>query len=596
MNKMSKRVLAILIPVLLIGLVLTVLPKETSAPDEGPTTSLHHHPEPLSLQAKDKLVAEDLARTTTLFISTLSEQLKAWGEDHDGNLTEEFASELEEHPHITGFALMDGDEMIQKAGSITKVDRSFLVNQHEQSLFSNPYEKNDKQMLLMAESMDDGKMVVGEIDLSFVQSYVTEMAAISDSGGTFFVSGEQPHINWETTSDLPEAIERETVPGLGWDIFVQSEEQPPGPAFKNHQAVVKLQEPEKIGALLADHAGLTLLSTNKPYFVVASHNLEAEALADALSEDERVLLAEPNYHFHNQLITDNEEVAPNDEFYDHQWNLEQMEIEPGWNLADGEDTTIAIVDTGVDPAHKDLADKIVDGYNAIDDSDDFQDENGHGTHVAGIAAAMTNNVEGIAGVSWASKIMPIKVLDDKGEGSSFSVARGIYWAVDHGADVINMSLGDYYHSEALYDAIVYAHDHDVILITASGNDNVSDPMFPAVYPEVLTVAAVDDMRNRAFFSNFGIHIDVSAPGEHIPSSYLDNQYVILSGTSMASPHAAGLAALVRSLEPELSNEDVLNLICATSSELGLEGHDPYYGFGEIDVENTLKLLQEDMEE
>ena len=129
-----------------------------------------------------------------------------------------------------------------------------------------------------------------------------------------------------------------------------------------------------------------------------------------------------------------------------------------------------------------------------------------------------------------------------------------------------MSLGDYYHSDALYDAIQYAYEKDVVLIAASGNDNVSDPLYPAYYPEVLTVAAVDQDKNRAFFSNYGEHVDISAPGEHIPSLFPDNNYTVMSGTSMAAPHVAGLAGLIRALRPDLSNQQVYDTITSTAEK------------------------------
>jgi len=199
-------------------------------------------------------------------------------------------------------------------------------------------------------------------------------------------------------------------------------------------------------------------------------------------------------------------------------------------------------------------------------------------------------VTGIAGVSWHSEILPVKVLDGNGQGTTYEVAEGIRWATDNGADVINMSLGDYYSSFILHDAIRYAYNNDVVLIAAAGNDNVDTPMYPAEYPEVLTVAAVDDKRERAFFSNFGQHIDVTAPGEHIPSTFPNNNYVIMSGTSMAAPHVAGLAALIRSVNPDLTNKQVHDLIKASAIDLGPEGRDPYYGYGEIDIARAMDQI------
>src|SRR5690606_11671299 len=130
---------------------------------------------------------------------------------------------------------------------------------------------------------------------------------------------------------------------------------------------------------------------------------------------------------------------------------------------------------------------------------------------------------------------------------------------------INLSLGDYYNSRVLKEAVKYAYDNDVVLIAASGNDNVGDPMYPADYKEVFTVGAVNENRERAFFSNYGNHLDVAAPGEHIPSTFPDNHYVIMSGTSMAAPHVSGLAALIRSVKPDLSNEEVYEIIRTTAN-------------------------------
>ncbi len=333
-----------------------------------------------------------------------------------------------------------------------------------------------------------------------------------------------------------------------------------------------------------------VIKNNDPFYVIESKNESTEQLVGRLKNDYDLSIVEPNYIYAKQVKA--VATVPNDEFFKpYQWNLSQIEIGNGWSLAGGEDVTIAILDTGVDPSHLDLKGKLLKGYNAFDDSDDYSDSHGHGTHVAGIAAALTNNVTGIAGVSWKSNILPVKVLNEAGEGSSFEVAKGIYWAVDHGADVINMSLGDYNDSDALHDAIKYAYKNDVVIVTASGNDNVEDPMYPAQYEESFTVAAVDDARNRAFFSNYGKHVDITAPGENIPSLFPDNNYIVMSGTSMASPHVAGLAGLIRSLRPDLSNKQVYEVMRSTAKDLGTKGHDPYYGFGEIDVAAALKSIR-----
>ncbi len=157
---------------------------------------------------------------------------------------------------------------------------------------------------------------------------------------------------------------------------------------------------------------------------------------------------------------------------------------------------IAVLDTGVQSNHPDLKGKLIEGINIVNEETDPDDDVGHGTHVSGIIGASVNNGEGVAGLSWYNKIMPVKVLDSSGAGSTYSVAQGIIWAADHGAKVINMSLGNYAQAEFLHDAIKYAYDRDVVMIAASGNDNTDRPGYPAAYPEVFAVAATDAIRRR----------------------------------------------------------------------------------------------------
>ncbi len=283
---------------------------------------------------------------------------------------------------------------------------------------------------------------------------------------------------------------------------------------------------------------------------------------------------------------------PNDNLYSkYQWNLPLIETVQGWQLTRGtQDVIVAVVDTGADLKHPDLRNQLLPGYNVISDNDNPQDDVGHGTHVTGVIAALVNNNLGVAGMTWYNKVLPVKVLDQTGAGSTYSVAQGIIWAADHGAKVMNLSLGNYADSSFLHDAIRYAYNKDVALIAASGNDNTERPGYPAAYPEVLAVAASDSQNNKAPFSNYGDYIDVTAPGVSIASTYPNNQYAALSGTSMASPHVTALAALVRSTNPSLKNTEVYEIIRQTAQDLGTKGRDKYFGFGLIDVVKAVKWL------
>ncbi len=543
----------------------------------------------VSQEAIDHLQAEDLALTTNMMFHSFTTSLEEWTtrEQLDRKLEEE----VEQHPFIEGIALVDGtSQVIEKAGSPLHLDElPVFTTTYNAIQYSLPYQKEDQSYIMVKKALTSGNTVISEINLAFIQSFLSKHAMIADSEGTLFMSGENAQVDFNQQTSLPDGQQATTVPGLNWNIYVNSHTKSQDNPIVAEEVIVKLA-PHTNVEQWASKNNHTVLKENHPYVVLQS-TIEEDAYIQKLRNDEAVIFAEHNYSFVNKAVIQETKVEPNDEFFKpYQWNLEQIDIEEGWNYANGSDTTIAIIDSGVDPEHPDLQGKLVEGYNAIDDTSNAIDDNGHGTHVAGIAAALTNNVEGIAGVSWQSKIMPIKVLNTDGEGSSFSVARGIYWAVDHGADVINMSLGDYYHSDVLYDAIEYAYDQGVTLISASGNENTDDQMYPAAYPQVITVASVNQDKNRSFFSNYGDYVDVSAPGEHIPSTYLENQYILLSGTSMAAPHVAGLAALVHSTNPSLTNEEIGNLILGHANQLGDGDFNVYYGYGEIDVNDTLTSI------
>lgn len=302
---------------------------------------------------------------------------------------------------------------------------------------------------------------------------------------------------------------------------------------------------------------------------------------------------EPHYMYltNDKVSTNTEEtVTPNDMLFStYQWNLPAIETELGWKLTKGtKEVVVAVVDTGVQLNHPDLKGKLLTGHNAITNGSTPEDDVGHGTHVSGIIGALVNNGEGVAGISWYNKILPVKALDNSGAGTTYSVAEGIIWAADHGAKVINLSLGNYADSQFLHDAIKYAHDRDIVIVSAAGNDNTERPGFPAAYPEVIAVAATNASGEKASFSNYGDYIDVAAPGESIASTYPNSQYAALSGTSMASPHVAALAGLIRSLNPNLTNTEVKSLMIKNASDLGTPGHDKYFGWGQVDIYKTLQ--------
>lgn len=329
-------------------------------------------------------------------------------------------------------------------------------------------------------------------------------------------------------------------------------------------------------------------------YVFRSDRMDYKALQTYFNEKWSPKYAEPHYVYLTNEAPDDPMLEkaniPNDLlFSQYQWNLPAIETNRGWNLSKGsKDVIIAVIDTGADLDHTDLHGQFVSGYNVVDPKKKPSDDVGHGTHVSGIIGALVNNGEGVAGMSWYNKIMPVKALDASGSGTTYAVAEGVIWAADHGAKVINMSLGNYADSQFLHDAIKYAYDRDVLLVAASGNDNTERPGYPAAYPEVLAVGATNQDMSRAEYSNYGDYIDVTAPGTNIASTYPGNQYAALSGTSMASPHVAAMAGLIRSLNPDLTNREVMDLMISQAVDLGAKGKDKYYGNGQVDVFRSLE--------
>ena len=267
-----------------------------------------------------------------------------------------------------------------------------------------------------------------------------------------------------------------------------------------------------------------------------------------------------------------------------------MDLPEAWALHTGSgDITIAVIDTGVSNSHPDITPKLVAGWNTLNNSTNADDSFliSHGTHCAGIAAAASNNGVGVAGVSWGARIMPVKVLTFIGSGVEGDVADGVIWAADHGAHVASMSLGFPGSSAIVEDAVNYATDAGVLVVAATGNTAGAPISAPAKYPAVLAVGATDNRDQIASFTSTGPEMDVTAPGVDVYSTwdvfFQPNTYILQSGTSMACPHVAGLAALVWSANPELTNLEVRAIIESTAEDKGAPGWDPIFGHGRVNA-------------
>jgi len=294
---------------------------------------------------------------------------------------------------------------------------------------------------------------------------------------------------------------------------------------------------------------------------------------------------------------------PNDPKYRYQWHLDQINMPEAWLLTRGEGVTVAVIDTGVTRVEDLHGTELVPGWNFVDDSADSSDDHGHGTHVAGTIAQTTDNGIGVAGVAGHARIMPIKVLSGSGSGSVGGIAEGIRWAADHGAQVINMSLGGAFNSPVLANAVRYAHDHGVVVVCAAGNDGRGRVSYPAANRGAIAVAATQFDETTTFYSNWGKEISVAAPGgntridqngDGVPDGVLQNtvvpgdtsrqDYLGFMGTSMASPHVAGVAALV--VSQGVRDPDAVARILKQTARRPVHyrgNHDNHYGAGIVDA-------------
>lgn len=345
-----------------------------------------------------------------------------------------------------------------------------------------------------------------------------------------------------------------------------------------------------------------------------------------LRKRENVMSADLNFYLKKLAI-------PNDQYYKLQWDLPLMNLPQTWDITTGSsDVVVAVIDTGVLTQHYDLQGKLVDGYDFIKDSTTALDGNGidnnsddpgddsangssfHGTHVAGTIGALTNNNDGIAGVGWQTRIMPLRVLGKNGEGTNYDIEQAIRYAAglanDSGklpskrADIINMSLGGY--DPMNWDALIAeVRKNGVFIVAAAGNDGDPTPNYPAAMAGVISVAAVDMDKKRASYSNYNSSVDVSAPGgsseddlngDGIPDGILSTAgddssgaiqmtYRTYVGTSMATPHVAGVIALMKAVNPQLTPDQFDSLLTsgALTEDLGAKGRDNSFGYGLIDA-------------
>lgn len=344
--------------------------------------------------------------------------------------------------------------------------------------------------------------------------------------------------------------------------------------------VRKMRHGDAFVAYADNAAEIKLLKSAK--VVRVEDDVVVEALADASASKAKPSASQPA------------QVLP--------WGIDRIDADRVWELGEaGTGINIGIIDTGISTSHPDLAGNIKGGVSEVRYTSSWNDDNGHGSHVAGIAAAQSNTI-GVVGGAHAANLYAIKVLDRNGSGYLSDVIDGIDWAIAREMQVINLSLGTAADVQSLHDAVIRAQNAGVVTIAAAGNSGGS-VSYPAAYPEAIAVAATDFSNSAPYWSSRGPEVDLAAPGVSIYSTYKGTKYATFSGTSMAAPHVAAAAAVVLKRETDTTRDadgicvsefdincngkwdpkEVQAKLEATAADLGIEGRDDIYGHGLVDA-------------
>jgi|GEM_PF-1901121 thermitase len=337
-----------------------------------------------------------------------------------------------------------------------------------------------------------------------------------------------------------------------------------GVDYKSDELVMKLGRGAN-GALLDAGIGAKIKRTLGGGWRVVRlpSNVTVDRALEYYGKGDGVLAVQPNW-------AKKKFYTPNDPLLSQQWMHTNVNSFRGWDLSTGRPSVVvAIIDTGIASAHEEyLGDKLVPGYNFSENNSNTNDDDGHGTHCAGIAAGTGNNGLGIAGIAYSCRLMPVRIFPN---AFTDTVVNAVKFVADQGVEVANMSYGSYWYDQAEDESIQYAWQRGVVLVAAAGNDNVSTaqyPSYPANFPNVINVGASTRTNGKAGFSNFGNGVHVAAPGDDILST-VPGGYANYSGTSMAAPVVAGLAALMFSVgPPDLTNAEISRVIKSTAVPIG----------------------------
>ncbi len=349
--------------------------------------------------------------------------------------------------------------------------------------------------------------------------------------------------------------------------------------------------PSLVQRQLLDRAGATGMAEplGEPGFfcVTLPVGTNADGVAALLQHDPSVIFAEPDRSIQLQdPVARYENSAATTSITKNDWALTAIHAREAWRLGNGNGVVVAVLDTGVSDSHPDLANRVLPGWNFVRNNSDASDDDGHGTFVAGLIAASSSQ-SGPIGVAPGASILPVKILDSSGVGSTSSFVAGIIYAVNSGARIINISASGASDSAALNDALAYAESHSVVVVASSGNDANEQAPYPAAVTTVLAVSATDHDNKLASFSSFGPYVDLAAPGVDVSSTWWSltggNGYLTASGSSASAPLVSGVAAIVAGLRPDATAATLREIITESAQDIGSPGIDAQTGFGLIDA-------------
>lgn len=360
---------------------------------------------------------------------------------------------------------------------------------------------------------------------------------------------------------------------------------------------------------LFKHIGIVKLYNGE--YIIVLHNIQEQDIIDRIRNiEENQVDEEPRnseiikpiqrtivkYDFGLENINQNNNITVNDPGYKYEWDIAYTEADKAWPLINQKrEVKVAVLDTGIDYTHPDLENRVLveDGYNFVDNNYETMDDNGHGTHISGIIAAEANNGIGLVGITGNLdvKIIPVKVLGESGYGETINIVKGIIYAVDNGADIINLSLGVQAKSGLIAKAIDYAKSKGVFVVAASGNDNENSDNFSPAGDGAFTVAAMNYNYRKAYFSDYGDSIKVAAPGVQILST-VPGGYEAWDGTSMAAPVVSGIAAMLKAENPQLSPNELENILDSTATDIMYKGKDQESGYGLVNAYNAIRKVKE----